>query len=88
MSGKKRNQIQCAHFNEEKWDRNESTEEGVWLARSVAVCTEEILKQRLPGNVLKICNVCLVELMISEWDQNCQGLALWIWQEGMHSAQP
>lgn len=28
---------------------------GVWLARSVAVCTEEILKQKLPGNVLEIC---------------------------------
>lgn len=34
MSGKKRNQIQCAHFNEEKCDRNENIGEGGRLARS------------------------------------------------------
>jgi hypothetical protein len=39
---------------------------GLCSARSVAVCTEEILKQKLPGNVLEICDIRLVELMISE----------------------
>ena len=33
MSGKKRNQIQCAHFNEEKRDRNKNTEEGTVLSQ-------------------------------------------------------
>lgn len=53
MSGKKRNQIQCAHFNEEKCDRNE---EDVWSARSVAVCTERDFKTKAArkcfGNLL------------------------------------
>lgn len=39
-------------------------------------CTEEILKQKLPGNVLEICYICLGGLMISERDHNCQELAL------------
>lgn len=65
MRGKKRKQIQCAHFNGKKCDRSENTE-GVWLARSAAVCTQEILKQKRPENVLEICYICLVELMISE----------------------
>lgn len=32
----------------------------------LAVCTEYILKQKLPRSVLKIWYICLVELIISE----------------------
>lgn len=32
----------------------------------LAMCMEYIVKQKLPRNVLKICYICLVELVISK----------------------
>lgn len=66
MSGKKRNQIQCAHFNEEKCGRNENTEEGAGQPEVLAACAQNRFKQKLPRNALKICYICLVGLIISE----------------------
>lgn len=66
MGRKETRYIQCAHFSEEKRDRNENVEGESSQPEVPAACTECILKQKLPRNVLKICYVCLVELIISE----------------------